>query len=169
MHAVCRNAVLPCFHLVPAIWLTAGQNAERDSADVGETAEEVAAELQQHDGIGERTGGQPSNPQQEGDCAEHDEVPTSTALLLRPAAAAHSAFEWEAARRSSSISLGEAQASVKHSQAPGSGSDSGTMAGQGEMCRDAADSSEAVAGWLQDAASFGVESRYSLGRQVCCL
>ena len=168
MHAVCRNAVLLWFDLVPAIWLTAGQNEERDSADVGETAEEVAAELQQHDGVGERTGGQPSNPRQEGDCAEHHEVPSSTALLLRPAAAGHSAVVWEAARCSSLNSLGETQASVNHSQAPGSGSDGGMLAGHGEMCRDAAGSSEAVSDWLQDAASFGVESRYSHGRQVCC-
>ena len=144
---------------------------ECHSQDVVGIAEEVAAELQQHIAGQKHTGGQSSGQPQERHCAEHNEVPGSATLLLRPAAAVQRAIEREAAHCSAPVSLGEAQAIVKHSQhtSSGSGSDGDTLAGQGEMCRDAAGSSEAVAAWLQDAASCGVQTRCSLGRQVCCL
>lgn len=170
MHAVCQIAVLQWCELMPAACLTAGQTAERHSQDVGETPEEVAAKLQQIDAVRKHAEGQPSNQQQEGNCAEHSEVPGSIALLLRPAAATQSAVEQEAALCSAAVTLGKVQASVEHSQDPGSGSscDGGTLAAQGEMCRDVAGSSGAVAAWLQDAAGCEVEARYSLGRQACC-
>ena len=170
MHAVCQTAVLPGCDLMPTTCLTAGQSAECHSQTAVATAEEGTAEVQQHNAVQKHTGGQAPSQQQDRDCADHNEVPGSVTLLLRPAAAPRRAVEQEATLHSAAVCLGTAQATVKHSQhtGSGSGSDGGVLAGHGGLCRDAAGSSEAVAAWLKDAASCGVEMRSSLGRRVCC-